>query len=222
MNILEKNKNSNHKPVLLPFGKSIYQSANGQPITSDTEFIVETVLQEFSNQEADVLELGSGNGIITVMLKHYRKNWQITGLEIQPHLTELAKKNSELVDFELNFQTGDLKDFNAEFKFDMIVSNPPYFPVQDGRISPIEERAISRHEIKCDMLEVLKSVKKNLKQTGVAFLIYPQTRWKNLEIFVKKVDLIIETKFISKADTKRIFVAKLVHEKEAFSTRKGA
>jgi len=213
MNIAEKDFFSNHKPVLLPFGKSIYQSPSGQPITSDTAFIVETVLQEFPKQEADVLELGSGNGIISIMLKHYRKNWQISGLEIQAKLTELSQKNAELIGFILNFQTGDLKAFEADSKFDMIVSNPPYFPVQDGRISPIEERAISRHEIKCDMLDVLNSVKKNLKQTGVAFLIYPQSRWNDLDFFVKKVDLRIETKFIYKADTKRIFVAKIVHEK---------
>lgn len=213
---------SKHKPVLLPFGKTIYQSPNGQAVTSDTAFVVNIVLQEFQDQEADVLELGSGNGIISIMLKHGRKNWQISGLEIQPQITELSQKNAELIGLDLNFQTGDLKEFLAASKFDMIVSNPPYFPASDGRISPIEERSISRHEIKCDMLDVLNSVKNNLKQNGVAFLIYPQSRLKDLELFVKKVDLIIVTKFISKADTKRIFVAKIVHKKESHLARKGA
>lgn len=213
---------SKYKPVLLPFGKTIYQSPNGQSVTSDTAFIVETVLQEFPNLEADVLELGSGNGIISVMLKNYRKKWEMTGLEIQPQLAELSQQNAELMQFEIDFRNGDLKDFAAPDKFDMIVSNPPYFPVQDGRISPIEERAISRHEINCNMRDVLNSVKNNLKHSGVAFLIYPESRWKDLELFVKKVDLIVERKFISKADTKRIFVAKIVYEKDSHLTRKGA
>jgi len=209
-----------YRPVLLPSGKTIYQSPNGQSVTSDTAFIVETVLQEFPLQEARVLELGSGNGIISLMLKQAPKNWQITGLELQPQLTWLSQKNAELLGFDLNFINGDLKNFLANNKFDMIVSNPPYFPVKDGRISPVEERAISRHEIKCDMLDVLKSVKRNLKLTGAAFLIYPQTRWKDLEFFVKKVDLKIESKFISKADMKRIFVAKIVYDQDSIRNLK--
>ncbi len=185
-------------PVLLPFGKTIYQSANGQSINSDTKFIVDTIINEVPETPKTVLELGSGNGIISIMLAHYRPNWQIAGIEIQPHLVELAKQNSKLAEVKVEFCTVDIKTYTSKTGFDLIVANPPYFPALDGRISPNEERAISRHEIKCDMLDVLNCIKRNMIET--AFVIYPNTRFTELEKKVKKVDLKIAAKFIFHAE----------------------
>ena len=181
-------------PVLLPFQKIIYQTKNGQSITTDTKFIVDTILKEVSDNPKTVLELGSGNGIISIMLAHHQPNWQITGIEIQTQLVHLAKRNSKLAEVKIEFCNDDIKTYTDKTGFDLIVSNPPYFPVLDGIISPIEERAISRHEIKCNMLDVLNCIKRNMIES--AFVIYPISRFRELEKNVKKVDLKIAAKFI--------------------------
>ena len=185
-------------PVILPFQKIIYQTKNGQSITTDTKFIVDTILKEVSYNQKTVLELGSGNGIISIMLAHYRPIWQISGVEIQTHLVHLAKQNSKLAEVKVEFCNDDIKTYTGKTKFDLIVANPPYFPVLDGRISPIEERAISRHEVKCNMLDVLNCIKRNMIES--AFVIYPGSRLGELEKNVKKVDLKIAAKFILNAE----------------------
>lgn len=187
------------KPVLLPFGKTIYQTEHGQSITSDTAFVVETVLQQIPDKQLSVLELGSGNGIISLMLAHYRPNWQITGIEIQSELVKLSRKNAELAEVQVDFQEADLRKFQSTSKNDIIISNPPYFPANQGKISLIAERAISRHEISCKMIDIFQAVKRNLKLNGKAFLLYPEERLQEADKNVKKVDLKLASKFIMSA-----------------------
>ncbi len=189
-------RNNIMKSVLLPFGKTIYQTDHGQSITTDSGFVVETVLDRIAAENLSVLELGSGNGIISIMLAHYRPKWQISGIEFQPQLVELSRQNAELAEVKVKFIKADLKSFKFEVKFGLIISNPPYFPANDGRISPVRERAISRHEVACQMHDVLFCLKRNLKTNGKAFLLYPVSRLTECEKNVKKVDLNIERKFI--------------------------
>jgi len=199
-------------PVKLPFGKTIFQTISGQSITSDTAFIVETVLHQFKQEKLSVLELGSGNGIISIMLDYYRPTWQITGIEIQSHLLKLAKENSQMAKVDTSFICSDLKSFSAKEKFDLIISNPPHFPKTDGRISPVRERAISRHEVMCTMNDVLLAVKRNLKPEGKACLLYPMSRINELSVSAKRVDLKFEEKIIfSETENKKKVLMVLKH-----------
>ncbi len=194
----------NKIPVKLPFGKTIFQSSSGQSITSDTAFIVKTVLRHFKQERSSVLELGSGNGIISIILSYYRPTWQITGIDIQPHLVKLAKENSRLAEVDTSFLCSDLKSFSAKEKFNLIISNPPYYAIADGKISPNRERAISRHEIMCTMHDVLMAVKRNLTPEGKAYLLYPISRINELLDSAKRVDLKFEEKIIfSKTENKK-------------------
>jgi 16S rRNA (guanine1207-N2)-methyltransferase len=192
----KKTTMENKIPVKLPFGKTIFQTSSGQSITSDTAFMVETMLHHFKTERLSVLELGSGNGIISIMLSYYRPTWKITGIDIQPHLVKLAKDNSRLAEVDPLFLCSDLKSFSAKKKIDLIISNPPYFPKIDGRISPVRERAISRHEIKCTMNDVLNAVKRNLNSEGKAYLLYPMSRINELWVSAKRVDLKFKEKII--------------------------
>ena len=194
----------NKIPVKLPFSKTIFQTSSGQSITSDTVFMVETVLHHFKQERSSVLELGSGNGIISIMLSYYRPTWQITGIDIQPHLVKLAKENSRLAEVDTIFLCSNLKSFSAKEKFDLIISNPPYYAIADGKISPNRERATSRHEIMCTMHDVLMAVKRNLTPEGKAYLLYPISRITELLDSAKRVDLKFEEKIIfSKPENKK-------------------
>lgn len=200
------------KPVLLPFGKKIHQTKRGQAITSDTKFIVDNVLNLFPENHKTLLELGSGNGIISIMLRHYRPNWQIKGIDIQSQLVELANNNALLTESKAKFQVADIRTYNSPNGYQLIVANPPYYPANEGRISPYEERAISRHELCCNMMDVLQCVKRNLLEQ--AFLLYPGSRLFELEKNVKKVDLKVAAKFILNADFSTDKEASALNKKE--------
>jgi tRNA1(Val) A37 N6-methylase TrmN6 len=128
------------------------------------------------------------------MLAHYRPLWKIIGIEIQPHLVQLARQNLRSAKVEAKFLKADLREFNTYQSFDIIVSNPPYIPPNKGRISPDRVRAIARHEIKCSLPDVLKNIQKNLDKKGKAFLIYPSFRLLEIEKMCKNVDLQIAKK----------------------------
>ena len=199
-------------PVQLPFGKTIYQTKNGHSITTDSAFLVETISNQISQKDISLLELGSGNGITAIMLSHFHPKWVILGIEIQKHLIELSKNNAKLSETTPTFTEADLRDFTSSLKYDLIISNPPYYPKETGRISPIEERAISRHEVTCNMLDILECVKRNLKKDGIAFLLYPQSRWTNLDNFAKKVDLKARKKFVLDSEqNKKQVIVEFVH-----------
>jgi len=199
-------------PVKLPFGKTIYQTKNGHSITSDSAFLVETISNQITHEKLNLLELGSGNGIISIMLSNSHPKWKIQGIEIQKHLVELSSDNAKRSNTSPDFDMIDLRKFDAEHKFDFIISNPPYYPKETGRISPLKERAISRHEITCNMLDILKCIKRNLINDGNAFILYPQNRLIDIDNFAKKVDLKARKKFVLESeDKKKKVIVELCH-----------
>ena len=202
----------NEKEVLLPFGRTIYQSEFGQGITTDTSNLVSEILKNHSNEnKLRVLELGSGNGIISIMLAENRKNWFVIGIEIQDRLVNLANANKKKLNLSnVQFLEADLNRFVSLEKFDLIVSNPPYYPLTGGRISPVLERAISRHEIKTNMKKILECININLAEKGYAYIIYPQNREKDFMQKIKNIDLKpIEKKIISRSSKLMLFVLKI-------------
>lgn len=200
--------------VELPFGKKIYQNKSGQSVSSDVEFIVKTICHRFRNntEKLNVLDLGCGGGIISIMLAHSFPLWNVSGIDIQGHLVEIAKENAILAEVDVTFIKADIKDYVSVPKCDLIVSNPPYFTKSSGKISPSKERAISHHEIMCCMEDMLETVKRNLLVNGKAYLLYPLFRKEDLEKNLKKVDLIITDKIIQNDfNKKKIFIAELIH-----------
>jgi len=185
--------------VKLPFGKTIFQFQGGHSVTSDSANLVDFVLENTPREKLRILELGSGNGIVSIMLSHYRPNWKIYGIDIQPKLVELSLKNAQITNAIIKFREADLRHFQSE-KFDIIISNPPYFKKDEGRVGPSEIRALARHEILCNMNDVLFSIERNLKNSGTAFLLYPKSRLLELEKITKKIDLkITQKKVLSNA-----------------------
>lgn len=204
-------KMSKLKSVLLPFGKTIYQSSSS--ISSDTAFLVDSILSNHQNESLKVLELGSGNGIVSIMLAYYRPTWECVGIEIQKHLVELARKNSALAEVDIKFYVANIKTFIPTIsKFDLIVTNPPYYPIKAGKLSPDRERAISRHEIMCNMEDVLATTSKALSDSGNAYLLYPSSRSRDFVQNIKKVDLIITEQIISNKIKKGLVIFKLKKE----------
>ena len=189
--------------VLLPFGKTILQTTRGQSVSSDNTCLVNIILENEGHLPLSALDLGSGNGILSIMLAHYRPSWQITALELQPHLAELATQNCQSADtLNVTVFNQDLRLWKTDSRYELIFSNPPFFRKTSGHISPIREKAISRHEITCTLQDILNFIRRFLKPAGKAYLIYPQQRREELEKYAKKVDLNIDGEFSFKENKK--------------------
>jgi tRNA1(Val) A37 N6-methylase TrmN6 len=123
------------------------------------------------------LELGSGCGIITLLLsiKPFR---HITALEIQPTLFELARKNVRLNRLEdrITVRHRDLVSFKASRAFDLIFSNPPYFARGKGHLSGSAEKSIAKHELKCDIFVIMRKTAELLSPGGRACFVFPEAR----------------------------------------------
>ena len=128
-----------------------------------------------------VVDLGTGCGVIPVLLAYRFPETKIYGVEIQEELARLAMCNIELnnLSARVKILCRDLNLLNCgliESPVDMIVCNPPYRRLDSGRINPNDQRAVARHEIKATLPEILSLAKRMLKTAGELFLIYPATR----------------------------------------------
>ena len=165
----------------LPFGGAyIFQERRSQGVSQVAAALQAAALEACPEEDARVLELGSGCGIVSIMLALQRPRWQIDALEIQPKLHQLAVDNASLCGVEVAFQLADLRDFQAEQAYQLIISNPPWRKRGSGLPSPHPSREASRSELFCNMADVLACVKRNLSPAGAALLVYPASREREL------------------------------------------
>ena len=127
------------------------------------------------------MDLGAGNGILSLLLARKFKKSRILGFEIQDSLVEIARKNVLInrLEHRIEIIKGDIKNIHSLFKqgsFDITVCNPPYRKIGSGRINPNPEKAIARHEIAITLPELLRGCEYILKDLGRAFFIYHPSR----------------------------------------------
>ncbi len=130
----------------------------------------------------ELCELGTGSGIISLLLS-VRPFRRITALEIQPALAELAAGNVRLnrLGRRIRVVRGDLRSFRPRKRFDIVFSNPPYIAKHQGPLGDSAEKSIAKHEIKCDILEVMRAAAALLKEDGRAFFVYSVKRRRDFE-----------------------------------------
>ncbi len=167
---------------------TICQSRRGYRFNLDS-----LMLAHFANVGARSLNLdmGCGNGIIALVLAglHPHSRWH--GLEVQEGLAALAKKNVEqnALARRVTIDCGDAREIKKIYKphtFDNIVFNPPYRRLHSGRINPLEEKAIARHEVSGSLAHFLAAARYALKPKGRVFTIYPAMRMVELIALFRK------------------------------------
>lgn len=169
----------------------IHQSRRGYRFNLDSLILAHFVSVKTRSVN---LDLGCGNGIIALVLagRFAQSRWH--GLEVQEGLATLAKKNVEQNGLgpRVIVDTGDARDIKKIYKpgfFDTIVFNPPYRKMDSGRINPLPEKAIARHEISGSLGHFLAAAKYALKPKGSVFTIYPATRVVELVSLFRKKDI---------------------------------
>jgi tRNA1Val (adenine37-N6)-methyltransferase len=149
--------------------------------------------------EERLIDLGTGSGIIPLLTSVLTPAQEIIGLEIQERLVKLARENVIINHLEdrVHIVHGDLRQVMQLFRpgeFDVLCSNPPYRKVGTGRINPDNEQAIARHEISCQLGDLLSACKYLVKPGGKAYLIYLPERLS--ELFAKISSYQLEPKRI--------------------------
>jgi tRNA1Val (adenine37-N6)-methyltransferase len=125
----------------------------------------------------EVLDIGTGCGIIPLLMVFRESTLKVTGIEIQD--TENAEKNVSKNKMEIKIVNDDFLEWAEQVElesFDSIVSNPPYRKINSGRTNPDPGKAIARHEIKLNLQSMLDKAQPLLKKGGHIALAYPPIR----------------------------------------------
>lgn len=141
------------------------------------------LLADFSEirPPSTIVDLGTGCGILPLILAHRNPGTQFWGIEIQPALADIAMENVMENGMEKRIQIlcQDMKTITCDMvsgPVDSVISNPPYRKADTGRINPNSQRAVARHEITIKLEEMLTIVGKILRTTGKFYTIYPSDR----------------------------------------------
>lgn len=124
-----------------------------------------------------VIDLGTGTGIIPILLEAKTEGESFIGLEIQSETAKMARRSVALNNLEEKIEIieGDIKEAGDIFdaaSFDIVTSNPPYMINQHGLRNPDDPKAIARHEICCSLEDVISAAAKLLKPRGHFFMIH--------------------------------------------------
>ena len=133
-----------------------------------------------------VLDLGTGTGIIPVLLSSRTEGQHFTGIEIQEECEEMAGRSVILNHLEdrISIIKGDIKNVRDIFgprSFEVVTSNPPYMTVNKGLKNPDIPKAIARHEVCCTLEDVVKGAADVLMDKGRFFMVHRPFRL--VEIF---------------------------------------
>jgi tRNA1(Val) A37 N6-methylase TrmN6 len=124
-----------------------------------------------------VLDLGTGTGIIPILLEAKTEGLHFTGLEIQEESADMARRSVAMNKLEdkIEIILGDIKEASKLFgaaSFDVVTSNPPYMNDNHGLTNPNMEKAIARHELLCSLDDVVREAAKVLKPGGRFYLVH--------------------------------------------------
>jgi len=128
-----------------------------------------------------VVDLGTGCGIVPLIVGFRYPEIQMLGVEIQKELADIADTNVKDNGMEGNIRIfcRDIRNIQPTMfqgPVDIVVSNPPFHKAASGRINPNRQRAVARHEIKVTLLDVLKAAGDLLKIAGLFVLVYTPER----------------------------------------------
>ncbi|MGA6925005.1 MAG: tRNA1(Val) (adenine(37)-N6)-methyltransferase [Desulfosarcina sp.] len=188
----------------------LYQPRSGYRFSIDA-----VILAHMASPTAveTVLDLGTGCGVIPVMLAFRNPGVQVIGVEIQPALADLARQNAaankmtqwiRIIEKDL----AQLSLADVDRPVDLVVTNPPYRARNSGRINADSQRAVARHELKTDLETVLLTARRMLRKSGRLCVVYPCVRTVDLLAAMRRTGL--EPKSLTMIHTRASTSARLV------------
>lgn len=141
-----------------------------------------------------VIDLGTGTGIIPILLEAKTKGEHFTGLEIQPESADMARRSVRLnrLENKINIEIGNIKDASGQFgasSFHVVTTNPPYMDNHHGVTNPNEAKAIARHEILCSLEDVIRESARLLKPQGRFYMVHRPFRLAEIMALMRQYSL---------------------------------
>lgn len=123
------------------------------------------------------IDLGCGNGIIPILMEAKTKGEHFTGLEIQPYSADMARRSVSLNHLEekIDIVEGDIRNVSDLFgasSFHVVTSNPPYMTAQHGLTNQDEAKTIARHEVLCNLEDIIRQSAKLLVPSGRFYMVH--------------------------------------------------
>ena len=141
-----------------------------------------------------VLDLGTGTGIIPILMEAKTGAEDFTALEIQEESADMARRSVlyNHLEQKINIVTGDIKDASKIFgasSFAVITTNPPYMIGEHGISSSTDAKAIARHEVLCDLDDILRESAKMLRPGGRFYMVHRPFRLAEIMTLMVKYHL---------------------------------
>lgn len=144
------------------------------------------ILSDFAKnikENSKVVDLGTGSGVISLLLCGKTKLKEIIGIEIQEDVAEMAERSIKLNQLENKFKIFNV-NINRIFEekvlqknqYDVVVMNPPYKEVGTGKTNDDENKLIARHEVKATLSEFIATAARLLKDKGELYLVHKPER----------------------------------------------
>lgn len=141
-----------------------------------------------------VIDLGTGTGIIPILMEAKTKASNLVGLEIQPESADMAQRSVELNHLEkkIRIVTGDIREASSIFgaaTFDVVTSNPPYMTEHHGIANEKSPKAIARHELLCTLEDVICQAAKLLRPGGSFYMVHRPFRLVDIMVLMREYHL---------------------------------
>ena len=167
----------------------IIQNKNGFCFGIDS-----VLLSDFAKEikkESKIADLGTGTGILGILLCGKTQNTKILGVEIQKEVAEIAQKSVKLNNLQDRFQVicEDIKNLREKYKawcFDAIVTNPPYKKQGTGKINENDSKLISRHEVMANLEDFISTAAYLLKDKGSIYMVHRPERLADILVTLRK------------------------------------
>ena len=150
-----------------------------------------------SKNPHSICDMGTGTGIIPIILSHKTKAEHITGVELQEESAKRAVRNVKLNNLEsrINILNSDILNLPNEYvrNFDVVVSNPPYMVSGNGIINCNKEKMIARHETTANLEDFFRVASKIVKEKGNLFMVHRPSRLPDLITLGRKYQFELKT-----------------------------
>lgn len=142
------------------------------------------------------VDLGTGTGVISILLTAKTNLYKIYGVEIQADVAEMAKRSIELNHMQnkveiININLNEIEEGEGNKKlqresFDFIVTNPPYKKLKTGKVNKSEYKYISRHELTANLEDFIRTSKYLLKDRGSLYMVHRPERLVDIITLMRK------------------------------------
>lgn len=167
------------------WGLTLHQSTHGYRFALEAFLLADFVPAPASDP---LIDLGTGCGVVALLLARRFPRLCCVGLEIQRSLVVLARQNVVCngLEHHIGIVQGDMRQVSSLFPaglFGTVVCNPPYRAVGHGRLNPHPEKAIARHELAVTLSQLVQAARHLLRRRGLLVMVYHPARLP--ELFVQ-------------------------------------